>query len=225
MSLLPMNCATHAWPWPSSSEAGISQTVSRIKSGPFPEFPIAPSRAHGSSYVAQLRLVFSARSRAVEQEFAFACVERHRRRALKLLLSLGEAMEFEQKIAAYAGQEVIGLERRLRCKPVDDLQPRRRTESHRDRDRAIQLHDRRRREPGKSVIERGNALPIRLRACTRPSVTCRDSGLQRIRAEYASELFCALKRSETATNEKLIPAPTVLIQEQNGRAGRADPRA
>ena len=125
---------------------------------------------------------------------------RQRGGALKLWLCLGEAAHLEQKVPTHARQEVVGLERRLRHELVDQLQTRRRTERHRDRDCAIQLDDRRRRKPGKSIVERGNLLPIRFGSGTRPGMTRRDGGLQRVRTKNASKFFGTLKSRETATD-------------------------
>ena len=51
-----------------------------------------------------------------------------------------------------------------------------------------------------------------------------DRGLQRVRAERAAELLGALERGETATDEELIPARAVLIEEQDRLSRRADAR-
>ena len=113
---------------------------------------------------------------------------------------------------------MVGLERRLRHEIVDQLQTRRRAEGHRNRYRSIQVHDRRGGELGKSVVERGNLLPIRFRCSTRPGMTRRDCGLQRVRAKNASKFFGTLQSRETATDEELIPACAVLFEQQDGFA-------
>ena len=77
----------------------------------------------------------------VEQEFGLACVARERCGALELRLCVGEAPELEEKVAADAGQEMIGLERRFRDERVDELETRGWTEGHGESDGAIQLHD------------------------------------------------------------------------------------
>jgi hypothetical protein len=97
--------------------------------------------AQPSSPWAGLRLPSRARQGTVEQESAFACVARERCGVLELRLCFGEAAELEKKVAPNAGQEVVGLEGRLRGECVDELETRRWTEPHRDRDCAIQLHD------------------------------------------------------------------------------------
>src|SRR5216684_165924 len=162
---------------------------------------------------------------AIEEEFAFACVARERCGALELRPCLGEAAELEKKIAADAGQEVVGLERRLRGERVNELETRCRTECHGEGDRAIQLDDRRRHSLGERVVERGDALPVRFRGSTRASVTCGDGGLQSVRAAGATQLFGVLKGGETSMDEELIPAGTVLIEEQNRLPRGANSRA
>src|SRR4029077_13220884 len=101
---------------------------------------------------------------------------------------------------ANAGQEVVGLERRLRGERVDELQAGCRAKGHGDRARTIQLHNRRRHKVGESVVQLGDASPIFFRGSTRASVTRGDGGLVRIRAKPASEPFGALEGGETTTD-------------------------
>src|SRR5207237_7756934 len=71
----------------------------------------ARTRSHSSPWPGLLRWLSGARSRAVEQEFAFACVARERCGARELRLRLGEATQVEEEVAADTGQEVVGLKR------------------------------------------------------------------------------------------------------------------
>jgi len=57
---------------------------------------------------------------------------------------------------------------------------------------------------------------------TRSRVTGGDRGLQRIGAEPAAECLGALERRETTTDEELIPAGAVLIEQQDGRSAGID---
>src|SRR5216684_2962425 len=99
-------------------------------------------------------MVFSSRPRrsvragggALEQELALARVARQRSRALALSTCLVEAVELGEEIATHGRQQVVALERRLRDQRVDERESRGRTECHGDRDRTIELHDRRWRE-------------------------------------------------------------------------------
>lgn len=52
-----------------------------------------------------------------------------------------------------------------------------------------------------------------------------DRGLQRIRSQRTPEHLGTLNRRETTTDQQLIPACTVLIEEQDGLSRRADPGA
>ena len=65
---------------------------------------------------------------------------------------------------------------------VDELEAGRRAERHRHRDRAVELDDRRRRELGERVVERGDARPVGLLGGARARVAGGDRGLQRVRA-------------------------------------------
>src|SRR6266540_4172437 len=82
-----------------------------------------------------------ARGGALEQQLALASVSRERCRALELLTGLGETAESGEEIAAHGRQEVVPLEGRLRRQRIGELEARRRTERHRERDRAVELHD------------------------------------------------------------------------------------
>ena len=111
---------------------------------------------------------------------------------------------------------MIALERRLRGQRIDELEPRCRTERHRDGDRAIQLHNWRWGEPGKSFIERHDACPVRLLGGKRPRMTGSNRSLESVRTPEAAELFSAIERRETATDEEVVPVGTILVEQQNG---------
>ena len=55
-------------------------------------------------------------------------------------------------------------------------------------------------------------------------MTRRNRGLQCVRATLAAELLAALQRCETTMDEELIPAPAVLIEQQDWFSRRADSR-
>ena len=82
--------------------------------------------------------------RAPEQR-SLARVAGQRRRALELGARLVEASELGQQIAAHARQQVVAGQRRLVRERVDERQPGGRPVGHADRDRAVELDDRRRR--------------------------------------------------------------------------------
>src|SRR2546428_283739 len=52
-----------------------------------------------------------------------------------------------------------------------------------------------------------------------------DRALERVRAQPAAELFGTRERRETTTDEDVIPATAVLIEQEDGFPRRADPRA
>src|SRR5437667_362928 len=170
-------------------------------------------------------LLFCARSGPVKQEFAFTCVARQRCAALELRLRLGEAPELEKKVSANAGQEVVGLERRFRNERVDELEPRRRTEGHGVRDRAIQLYDWRGRKPGERVIERSDSPPVRFCGRTRTRMARGDGRLNGVVAKRAAKPLGTLEGGQTSVNEELIPSCAVLIQQQDRFPSRASSSA
>jgi hypothetical protein len=120
---------------------------------------------------------------------------------------------------------MVSLERRLGGQRIDELEARCGTERHRERDCTVQLHDGRWRELGEGIVERHDALPVRLRRGTRSRMTGGDRGLERVRAERAAEILGTLECRETAMDEELVPTPAVLIEQQDGLSRLAHPRA
>ena len=53
-------------------------------------------------------------------------------------------------------------------------------------------------------------------------MTGRDGGLQSVRAEHAAELFGPRERVEPAADEQVIPAGTVLVEQQHGLSRRPE---
>lgn len=92
---------------------------------------------------------------------AFACVAGEGGGALEFGAGLGEASKFEKKVAADAGQEVVGLERGLRGERVDEFEARCRAEGHGDCYGTIELDNRRGRDFGEIGVERDDARPVR----------------------------------------------------------------
>ena len=125
---------------------------------------LQPAAARSSSSVRSrsLRVSDAARSNS-------ACASSH-------------AAELREQVAAHGRQQVVALERGLGRQRVDDLEPGRRAERHRHRDRAVQLDDRRRRQLGQRVVQRGDPRPVGLLGGARSRVAGGDRGLERVRA-------------------------------------------
>ena len=118
---------------------------------------------------------------------------------------------------------MVSLERRLRGEQVDELKAGFRTKSHGKRGGTIQLHHWGWHQLGESIVERGDALPVRFRRGTRASVTCGDGGLKcGVGAERATELFGSPQSGEAATDQNVIPTRAILIEKQD-RLSRRDP--
>src|ERR1700733_3964310 len=149
-----------------------------------------------------------------QQQLTLSCVACQRSRALELRASFIEASEFVQQIAAHARQQMIILERAFCRQRVHHFQPGRRTERHRNRDRAIQINHRRRRNPRERLIERNDPRPIRLLRRTRSRMASRNLGLQNVRALTSRiQLRSLLERRKSATNQKLVPPSAVLLEQ------------
>jgi len=121
---------------------------------------------------------------------------------------------------------MIRGERAVRDERVDELEAGVGAERHRDRDRAVELDDRRRRALGEQRVERGDPRPLRRLGGRGARVMCGDSGLQLVRTgggtSRRDELVRACKRREPAANEHAIPARAILIREQHRRAVASD---
>src|SRR5277367_5922769 len=153
-----------------------------------------------------------ARCCAGQEKIAFADVTRERCGARELRLRFGEAPQLEEQVSADAGQEVIRLKRRLGDERIDQLKPSGGTEGHGHGHRAIQLYNRRRRDPRKFLVMLDDAPPVRLLRPDRSRVASGNRRLQRIRPARAAHFFGALQRREAAPNQQLIPAAAILFQ-------------
>src|SRR5690606_14230751 len=78
---------------------------------------------------------------------------------------------------------------------------------------------------GERIVERRDAYPVRLLGGAGSRVAGRDGSLRPIRSEPAAESLSALERSETASDEKVIPTPAVLIHDQDRLPRRPHPRS
>src|SRR5206468_555518 len=160
-----------------------------------------------------------AHSGAFEEQVPLARITRKRCRALELHAGLVEPAELCEEVAAHAWQEVVGLERRLRSEPIDKLKTGFRAKGHGERDGTIQLYYGRGHELGERIVERGDAPPLRFCRRTRASVTCGDRRLKRIGAERTTESMAeflgTLERGQTATDEDMVPARAILIENQD----------
>ena len=68
------------------------------------------------------RLGCCAGARTFEEQLAFAAVTRELCGALEIPTSLVEAAEPDEEVAAYAGQEVVTLERASPGQAIDEIQ-------------------------------------------------------------------------------------------------------
>ncbi len=98
-----------------------------------------------------------------------------------------------------------------------------RAERHGDGDSSVELHDRGGGKLRERVIQSGDAGPVRLRRGSCPGVARGDRGLERVRAEGMTEFLGACEGGESASNEDLIPAGAVLVEQEDGFARRAGP--
>src|SRR5207253_3262772 len=113
------------------------------------------------------------------------------------------------------------------CERIDEFKACAGTECHAHSNRAIQLHNRGWRELGERIVQRCDTWPVRFFWSPRSCMTRGDCGLERVWTSCSAELFCALERGETASDQELIPVRAVLIEQQDGlsRWAHTRPRA
>src|SRR5215510_10588992 len=134
------------------------------------------------------------RRRTPQQQLFLPHIPRETRRPLELGSRLLEPLELHQKIPSHAREKMISLQRWFLRQRIRELEARRRAECHPNRNRPIQLDNRR---------------------LHHARVTRRDLGLKRIRTKHATDLPRTLERGEPAANEQLVPPSTILIEQQN----------
>src|SRR5579885_1736561 len=176
----------------------------------------SPVRSHVYSTTRTLRRASKRRpcgGGAVQEQGTVARVPRECGCALELGAGFVLAAKFQQQIRPDRGQQMVVLQRRFVYQRIGNLEPRRGSERHSDRYCPVEFDDRRGRDFGERVVERGNALPISLPGSRRPRVAGRDRGLQRVRAQRTAKALGALQRTQTAMNQELIPPRTILIEQ------------
>ncbi len=131
---------------------------------------------------------------AGEQELALAGVASEGCGAGEFGLGVGEAAELEKKIAADAGQEMVGPERRFGSERVEKFETDGWTKGHGECDGAIQLHDGRRLNLRERFIERDDTWPVGFFWRARTCVTSGDGSLKGIGARWVAEFLGAFKR-------------------------------
>jgi hypothetical protein len=162
--------------------------------------------------------------RTIEEQLALALATGERCRTLKLAAGFVKAAESRQKVSADARQEVIVLKCGLRGYLIDECESGLWTKGHGHSHCAIQINDRRRREPGEVVVEPGDARPIRLLRRAGFCMACGDRGLQSVAAGESPEFFSPFERGETTPDKELFPQGAILIEDQDRLSLRADSR-
>src|SRR5579863_6975862 len=153
------------------------------------------------------------------QEGPVAGVLSERGRVFESFASLLEPLKLLQQIAAYAGKQVIALQRRLIGERIDDLEAGSGAERHPDGHGAIEFNNRRRSKVSQRIIERGDALPVCFGCDARARMARGYRGLRGVGPERRSGAFGSFECSEAAANEPLIPLRPILIEQEHRFAG------
>jgi hypothetical protein len=93
------------------------------------------------------------------------------------------APELLEQIGADARQEMICAQRWFVEQRIDEFQPALRSERHADRDRAVEMYDRRRMHLRERIVERRDAFPIGCIGCARARMAGGDRRLKTIASE------------------------------------------
>src|SRR6185437_4396714 len=131
---------------------------------------------------------------AVEQQVALAGVACERGGALKLRLSFGQPAKAEEQFCTHTGKAMVVGERGLCSEFVDQRKTNLRAEGHGKCDGAIELHDGRWLALRECLVERSDALPVRLFSGVRARVAGGDGSLQRVGAGPAVQSGAQLLR-------------------------------
>src|SRR5580704_14885732 len=118
---------------------------------------------------------------AVQEQFAFAGVAREGGGAFEIGLGFGKAAELEEKIGADAWEEMVGLERGIRRKRLDEFETCCRTESHADGNGTIEFNHWRGRPFAQLLIERSDSSPVGSLCIEGARMAGSDGGLERVR--------------------------------------------
>ena len=130
---------------------------------------------------------------------------------------------FSRRSPRTAGRRWYAGERRLEGNRVHELEPGSGARGHSHGHRAIELHDRRRRECCELRVKVHDLRPVRLLGHARPRVAGGDRRFERIHAS-SSELFRPLESKKAAPYEDSIPERAVLIEKADGLSRWTDPR-
>jgi hypothetical protein len=162
---------------------------------------------------------------AFEEQVAFASVAGEGCCAGELDAGFLDAAEFVEEFAADAGEEVVVLEGGFGYESVYDIEAGCGAECHGDRYGAIELHDGRRCELGERIVKGCDASPVGFVRGAGAGVAGGDGGLKGVGTVSAAQLFGMIERGEAATDEDVVPAGAILIEQEDGLSGGGGSRA
>ncbi len=116
-------------------------------------------------------------------------------------------------------QQMIVLQRGLACQSVHDRERGRRPLGHADRNRAVELDDRRAHQRRQFGIEPCDARPLRFIGRGGSGVTGDDRRLQRVEPRPPPSSCARASANKPAADLKPVPPHPVLVHQENGIAG------
>src|SRR5262249_32045010 len=101
-------------------------------------------------------------------------------------LGFSLAPEAPEKVGPRRGQQVVAAERTRRGESIDELESGLSAVGHGNRDRTVELHDRRRRHPRELSIQQRDLVPIGRARLAGTPVACGDRSLHLVRTGLAT---------------------------------------
>ena len=145
---------------------------------------------------------------------AFRVVGGQRERVAVRVGGFGTPVETTKEIGACRRQQVVSGEHARVVERVHEPQPGLRSVGHPDRDRAIELDDRRRDHPRELLVERGDLHPVGRGRVARGRMTRGDRGLHLIRAGLTAAER-GIEEIETVGDRARVPLGPVLFLERD----------
>jgi hypothetical protein len=170
------------------------------------------------------KLLLTARPRPIQQQVSFTGVPSHRRGPCEFLSGFVQSAEFLQKISANAGEQVVVLQGGIISQRIDQLETGGGPRGHADGHRPIQLNYRRRFDATQFVVQSSDPRPVGVSRRNRSRMTSRNRSLNRIGPVRSAEPFGPLECGQATPDQQSIPARTILIEQQDGLAGRIHAR-
>jgi hypothetical protein len=159
---------------------------------------------------------------AGEEEVAFAGVAGKGGGAFELGAGFGVAAQFVEEVGADAGEKMVARERGFGSEGVYECEAGMGAVGHGDGYGTVEFDDGGWSELGEFGVEDNDAGPVGFRWRAGAGVAGGDLGLEEIGAAGGVDFMSAFDCGEASADEEEVPVGSVLIEEEDWFAGRAD---